>query len=544
MSLSLDTEEPLLSEAPTGQDENDTANSAHGSRALRAEEAGESGRRLLSVASMRDYTPEEAMDNLKEHGIMTLGSMTVMDLPFKEALGGDGDDLLTTGADSIHDFDWRSYWQQLLKGVPISQKRKKGWQTEVNVLSRVVVVEGATQPREKGLLSQVIKRFQVSGDSSIFTIPAVEAVITYKWNAFARRLLRMQFLLYLVWLFSFTGFIWAIQDENYDDSLPELLSKGRGKLSVCLEVLALVVMAPFIWIEARTLSAYGIWQWANLWNVLDSCTYVLQILITVAHLQRSMFGTHWMSVVLATQCLLLWAKMQYYSRVFQSTSTSFVDTLKAVLYDVRYFLCFLVLTFYSFAAAFHILLRRDQEKIEAFSTFFHTIGSVFTLAVGGPDMEPLWNSSVPVASTVLCIVCTLVITVIFLNLLIAIMSDSYSRIMDNEENRFRCNQAAMIDELEETIPSWMYDNKRWSPKYIHFLQREDDAAECEGRAEAPATLEQLQKRIMRLEALVAGSEGRILDAIAKTNSGQQQQVDANIRDQDSKGGLTGLLFGR
>ncbi len=36
-----------------------------------------------------------------------------------------------------------------------------GWQTEVNVLSRVVVVEGATQPREKGLLSQVIKRFQV-----------------------------------------------------------------------------------------------------------------------------------------------------------------------------------------------------------------------------------------------------------------------------------------------------------------------------------------------------------------------------------------------
>lgn len=28
---------------------------------------------------------------------------------------------------------------------------------------------------------------QVSGDASIFTIPAVEAVITYKWNAFARR---------------------------------------------------------------------------------------------------------------------------------------------------------------------------------------------------------------------------------------------------------------------------------------------------------------------------------------------------------------------
>jgi hypothetical protein len=28
---------------------------------------------------------------------------------------------------------------------------------------------------------------QVSGDASIFAIPAVEAIITFKWNAFARR---------------------------------------------------------------------------------------------------------------------------------------------------------------------------------------------------------------------------------------------------------------------------------------------------------------------------------------------------------------------
>ena len=51
-------------------------------------------------------------------------------------------------------------------------------------------------------------------------------------------------------------------------------------------------------------------------------------------------------------------------RVLQATSTSFVDTLKAVIGDVKYFLAFLVLTFYSFAAAFHILFRKDQKEIE------------------------------------------------------------------------------------------------------------------------------------------------------------------------------------
>jgi hypothetical protein len=41
-----------------------------------------------------------------------------------------------------------------------------------------------------------------------------------------------------------------------------------------------------------------------------------------------------------------------------------VDTLKAVIGDVKYFLAFLVLTFYSFAASFHILFRKDQKDIQ------------------------------------------------------------------------------------------------------------------------------------------------------------------------------------
>lgn len=52
---------------------------------------------------------------------------------------------------------------------------------------------------------------QVSGNSAIFTIPAVEAVITYKWNAFGRRLLLLELAVYLAWLMSFTGFTWLIQ---------------------------------------------------------------------------------------------------------------------------------------------------------------------------------------------------------------------------------------------------------------------------------------------------------------------------------------------
>lgn len=58
----------------------------------------------------------------------------------------------------------------------------------------------------------------------------------------------------------------------------------------------------------------------------------------------------------------------------------------------------------------------------------HTIGSIFAFATGGPDMEELWSSSLPTAATLLCIVYNFVMAVILLNLLIAVMSDSYSKV--------------------------------------------------------------------------------------------------------------------
>lgn len=82
----------------------------------------------------------------------------------------------------------------------------------------------------------------------------------------------------------------------------------------------------------------------------------------------------------------------------------------------------------SFAAAFHILMRKDQQESESFSTFLHTVGSIFAFAVGGPDMGVLWNSHVPTAATILCMIYNFTIAIVLLNLLIAVMTDAYSRV--------------------------------------------------------------------------------------------------------------------
>jgi len=50
--------------------------------------------------------------------------------------------------------------------------------------------------------------------------------------------------------------------------------------------------------------------------------------------------------------------------VFQPTKNAFVDTLRSVVADVKWFLLFLVLTMWGFAGAFYILFREDQQQFQ------------------------------------------------------------------------------------------------------------------------------------------------------------------------------------
>ncbi|GBF94613.1 hypothetical protein Rsub_06728 [Raphidocelis subcapitata] len=525
-------EQPLLQGAAA------TANAAAApdgaAAAADAAEAGAGGA-PLSVASLRSEAPERALELLARRGAVDLGAVAVQDAALKQALGSDGDDLLTAAADAPPGagFDAARFWAPRLPapnaGSPGARKQA-GWASSVEALARVVAVEGATAPGAEGLVHLACSRFQITGDAAIFTIPVVEAVITYKWNAFARRALQAQLAFYFGWLLSFTAFTWLFQDEDLTLSLPDLLASPRGTATVALQLAALGAMIPFLLQELRLIAAYGLRRWAGLWNTLDSSAYVLQIAISAVHLQRSQVASPAFSIVLAAQCLLLYTKVQYYSRVLQSANTSFVDTLRAVLADsgVFYLLLFLGLSFYSFAAAFHILFRLDQKEVEEFNSFLHTTGTIFAFATGGPDFGLLWKSSVPVAASLLCFVYNFVLAIVLLNLLIAVMSDSYGRIMEREEGRFRAAQAQMIDELEVTLPPWLYatllarvPTAAIAPRCVHFLQRSEDSGGG-GGDEGAASVSELRDRLASLEAALAGLESRLgakLDALAPASKG-------------------------
>lgn len=79
------------------------------------------------------------------------------------------------------------------------------------------------------------------------TCAAPQAVINFKWNTWAQRFLAVELAAYCVWLAAFTTFSLLFQNEDDRLGLLQLAATPAGAASLGCSVLALVVMAPFVY---------------------------------------------------------------------------------------------------------------------------------------------------------------------------------------------------------------------------------------------------------------------------------------------------------
>ena len=78
--------------------------------------------------------------------------------------------------------------------------------------AHVVNIKNAAGPPGVGMIQPILLRWQSRAcPLTVFALPAVQAVLMYKWEAWAARFLQYEFILYLCWLVSYTVFIILFQ---------------------------------------------------------------------------------------------------------------------------------------------------------------------------------------------------------------------------------------------------------------------------------------------------------------------------------------------
>ena len=128
----------------------------------------------------------------------------------------------------------------------------------------------------------------------------------------------------------------------------------------------------------------------------------------------------------ATMSLMLWIKFLYFFRIFQSTGY-LIRIIIEVVVDMRYFLFIMFLTTIAFGDAMRSISTSEEPQDEFIPTYPHSFTYVYRMILGDFSHEDFGQIARPYM-WILFVLCTVINMIIMLNLLVAIISESFARI--------------------------------------------------------------------------------------------------------------------
>ena len=143
----------------------------------------------------------------------------------------------------------------------------------------------------------------------------------------------------------------------------------------------------------------------------------------------------------------------YYAQTLKSTGP-LVIMIFEIVWDMRYFLLSLTSIMIGFGVAFFVLFRHDHESSDVkdnFGRVDQTLIRMFAMMLGDFDVEVFYESNRAYIALPLFILYMIIMMIVLLNLLIAIMGDSFDRVKSNEELFFMKARASVIDDVESML---------------------------------------------------------------------------------------------
>merc|ERR1712216_137446 len=213
---------------------------------------------------------------------------------------------------------------------------------------------------------------------------------------------------------------------------------------------------------------------ATFWNMLSFVSYAL--LICTISFEFNEGHTGRARNIAAVGTLLVWLHTLYYLLGFRSFG-ALVRMILEILGDMRCFLLVMCLFSICFSQVYYILLN---ENVYAYDQPVDILWSIFNTAWLGAQ----WTDfSFDVVQRIMYVIMCLFQLILLLNLLIAIMGDTFGKVKENEIVQFYYNFATLIYELEVLMSEEERTSQKYFPSYLLFSVKEGDIA---GGGQEPA----------------------------------------------------------
>ncbi|KAM9038004.1 transient receptor potential cation channel subfamily V member 3-like [Sarcophilus harrisii] len=320
--------------------------------------------------------------------------------------------------------------------------------------------------------------------SDLLAVEPLRSLLQAKWASFAGAL----FAVSTAWYLSYIGLFTALTAqrpgmEGSQESPGPAQSKSpwriSGQVYVFLSAVAMIVKTglDINWMRPFQLRPF----------LLKSYFHVLCLL--QASLVLCSLGLSWaraetVAAVQSPALVLGWFNLLYYSRGFKLTGIYTVVLQKMILHDVARFLLVYVVFLVGFASALSALSGPCPGPDHCpYDSVGNASGSLFKLTLGLGDLSGPEHSSFPGFFLFVLIIYVILTSVLLLNMLIALMSETATEVSSRNEKIWQVQRAITILDMERCLPmAWrqrLLRNKVLRDQKVGLTpSQEDDLRTC------------------------------------------------------------------
>ncbi len=171
----------------------------------------------------------------------------------------------------------------------------------------------------------------------------------------------------------------------------------------------------------------GLGYLTQIWNYLDTLPPLLIYLLILDNFIG--MNTAYTATIMALATVMMWLKLLYFMRIFKNTGY-LIRMIIEVISDMKYFLFILMVTVTAIGDAMLKIANQNKGEERFVKGFFEAVMFTYRMILGDFDTEKFGSVSVLMV-WFLFLLCTVLNMIVMLNLLIAIISESF-----NEINQF------------------------------------------------------------------------------------------------------------
>ena len=287
----------------------------------------------------------------------------------------------------------------------------------------------------------------------------VSSLLEAFWETYKQRILWEQFIPFCCYLFVIVNFMALTLHDGFEGTTT-YYCVYFPLVGAIVVFISNQIAVELFQLRHRKYSEY----FSSLWNWNDLTYLVLNIMLLSTHLFCPNFPLQKQRYIAAASACFIWFKLLDWLRLFDDTAF-YISLMWNTVWDIKYFMIIMTIWYMLFGTAFYLLnLSRNNDTSFVPNIFgfwvFDAFESMYELGLGEFQLDGYQAIDTQIAMLyTLFFLATFFIQIVFLNMLIAIMGDTFGRETENQDLNARITKLDIMTDYVDLIKDVKEDEK-------------------------------------------------------------------------------------